>query len=80
MFTALRQSALFGFAQVPPRTARVRSSRTIKRASLLPLLALLLAISSPRPGAAQVGGAHTLFGDLKVEDTQKVGRSSSARL
>ena len=72
MRTALRQSALFGFAQAQPRTARVRSSRAFKRAPLLSLL-VLLAISSPRPCAAQVGGVHTLFGDLKVEDTQKVG-------
>ena len=72
MRTALRQSALFGFAQAQPRTARVRSSRAFKRAPLLSLL-VLLAILSPRPCAAQVGGAHTLFGDLKVEDTQKVG-------
>jgi tetratricopeptide (TPR) repeat protein len=34
---------------------------------------VLLVLSPPQPGAAQTGGGHTLFGDLKVDDRQAGG-------
>jgi tetratricopeptide (TPR) repeat protein len=73
MFTALRQLARFGVARAPSDTARPLPGHRIRRAPLLFLSAALLALSPPQASAAQAGGVHTLFGDLKVDDSKEAG-------
>jgi tetratricopeptide (TPR) repeat protein len=73
MWTASRQPSGLGAARAPRATVRAQVSRLVKRALSLSALVVLFLLSLSQTGVAQSAGIHTLYGDLKVDESQVGG-------